>query len=541
MQSKPIEEAIRFTPRDYKDVFNDPNIRVGFELEFVANHRAYPEVTAPMVYKLKWLWENPYHFPDFFTIDENTVAAVYEKWLKRYAKTKENYLDEPTAEDVESNWLLLVCLSNCDVNFRKAFADGVFESSSTRIQFIIDTIKKNFHILQWLETHWPDGHGYPLKKYWSVIHAQPKYGWANEAKTEFMGDPSKNSVSSSLVRFRVDHAITNDLFQSLHINTRKTTGWQIENDISIKPENDNDLGIELISPPLPVNQCLAELKKLFDWMVARGHYTNSSCGFHVGVSYGKKRTMHKINRVKLLMLLGEDYLLREFNRTMSEWTVSHVDRIAKQLQNSNIDSREIQELVRIVDKKVDLTKDRTVNFGKLEHGYLEFRIMGGKDYHQQWEKVHNTMLRYAFVLKYSLDPDAYNDAYRAELGRLIAQSIEQVKPIYPDLATKYIVQDIYGDYGKKQALSRLSKCDAAGVIGDKNSIMKYLPTIINLVYDTYSVKNSAELPQGVKIALKIKLKKWNITSQDVNKILQEHGFRKSERMLYVDFVKNLDV
>jgi hypothetical protein len=199
--------------------------------------------------------------------------------------------------------------------------------------------------------------------------------------------------------------------------------WSLVQDQSIDPDYPlNEQGWELISPPLPVEQALMHLKDIFGWIEANKYYTNSTCGFHVNVSYADKT--QKTDNLKLILLLGEHYLADLFQRATNEFATSHIQELkAKIRKNPQIvlsADTDINNLKTVLNRMLSKEKHRTVNLGKLaKKGYLEFRIAGGTNYHTQYQQMVDLILRYAFVIKASLDPNSFNKKYSQALAKLI--------------------------------------------------------------------------------------------------------------------------
>jgi len=97
---------------------------------------------------------------------------------------------------------------------------------------------------------------------------------------------------------------------SYHGAHRSPTAYSLEPDGSLDPENAEDAGLEFISPPLPVNEMLADLKKVKAWADSRGCYTNKSTGLHINISV-PNYSLRDLDYVKLALLLGDEYILKE--------------------------------------------------------------------------------------------------------------------------------------------------------------------------------------------------------------------------------------
>jgi hypothetical protein len=201
--------------------------------------------------------------------------------------------------------------------------------------------------------------------------------------------------------------------------------WSLVQDGTIEPNQpEQELGWELISPPLPIAQALSHLQKIFAWMQENRYYTNNTCGFHVNVSYGNRT--QSADPLKLILLLGEKYLADLFDRATNEFTSSHIQdmqaKIRKKPQIVLTSDTDVGQLKNQLRKMLSKEKNYTVNLGKqAKKGYLEFRIAGGQGYHQRWQQIENLILRYAFVVKASFDPHSFEREYAEELAQLILQ------------------------------------------------------------------------------------------------------------------------
>jgi hypothetical protein len=73
------------------------------------------------------------------------------------------------------------------------------------------------------------------------------------------------------------------------------------------------------------------------------------------------------------------------------------------------------------------TKYRSINLTKLKGNdpYLEFRMAGNRGYHENFEKIKRLMLRYAFMIKISFDPEAFKTEYYKKLKNILIQAADK--------------------------------------------------------------------------------------------------------------------
>jgi hypothetical protein len=103
------------------------------------------------------------------------------------------------------------------------------------------------------------------------------------------------------------------------MGVRQPGKYVVEPDGSLNPNNDDDLGLEFVSPPLPIDEMLSDLEKVKAWAKQRGCYTNSSTGLHINISVPNFDPA-KLDYVKLALLLGDKYVLDQFGRSSNTYT-----------------------------------------------------------------------------------------------------------------------------------------------------------------------------------------------------------------------------
>ena len=109
--------------------------------------------------------------------------------------------------------------------------------------------------------------------------------------------------------------------------------WAIEKDSTIDP--DEGAAAEIISPVFDSpREMLKELKSLLDWGEEEGAFgSNRSTGFHVTMSWqGPGRggvDVSEPNKLKMALLLGDEYLLKQFDRLRNSFTKSQYQNVLK--------------------------------------------------------------------------------------------------------------------------------------------------------------------------------------------------------------------
>ena len=208
---------------------------------------------------------------------------------------------------------------------------------------------------------------------------------------------------------------------------RDATSWILEPDGSISGK---DNGIELISPPMPLQQGLTALDTFFGWASEHGYYGNDSTGFHVGVSLPSELQAN-IDPLKVVMLLGDKYVLDLFDRGSNAYTKSSLGQV-KELLTSRRTNVKAEDYAKVLRNNLAKTAQAIVNrMGDnkyvsvhLKSNYIEFRSAGG-NFLEHIDGIKNTVLRYVQVMAIAADPQAYRAEYAKKLYKLISKNIPQ--------------------------------------------------------------------------------------------------------------------
>ena len=120
-----------------------------------------------------------------------------------------------------------------------------------------------------------------------------------------------------------------------HSAKRGNDYFILEPDSSIdSDESEGEAGLELVSPPMPLAQCLEYLDSVFKWANAYGCRTDSSTGFHMGISI-PGQTMENVDHLKFTLFLGDEYVLKQFGRESNTYARSMYKRIRSDVQRSS--------------------------------------------------------------------------------------------------------------------------------------------------------------------------------------------------------------
>jgi len=177
--------------------------------------------------------------------------------------------------------------------------------------------------------------------------------------------------------------------------------FKITSDPSVGTNRDNP-DVEIVTPVWPLKNGLKAIDKLFTLMELMNAQTNASCGLHINLGFSRKNETKKIDEAKLVLLVDEQKWLRSFKRTRNEF----VKPMKKGLALRKNDSQN-KVFTKLKDKIVYKAKYDSINMSKLNiekgTGWIEFRIVGGKNYHKRSKEVKTAILHFAESLQASIN------------------------------------------------------------------------------------------------------------------------------------------
>ena len=216
--------------------------------------------------------------------------------------------------------------------------------------------------------------------------------------------------------------------------SRNTKSYIVEPDGSLDdPDSTDDAGLEFVSPPLTIPEMIEDLKKLSAWAKAEGCYTNDSTGLHMNISV-ENFDRENLDYVKLAVLCGDEYILKEFGRMSNTYCASAIGKVKKIIADHPERATELlaqmkSHLEQGADNAVESTtrnihgnytnKYTSIN---LKDNRIEFRSPGGDwlgEYRKDPGKLVNTMLRFVVALDAAMDPQKYRKEYLTKLYKLL--------------------------------------------------------------------------------------------------------------------------
>ena len=202
--------------------------------------------------------------------------------------------------------------------------------------------------------------------------------------------------------------------------------YVVEPDGSLEADDDEDGGLEFVSPALPIDELLDDLKKVKAWADKTGCYTNESTGLHINVSVPKwQGDLSQLDYVKLAVLMGDEHILQVFERQGNTYCKS-----ALKIVKDNIRQRpeDVKALLDQMKEHLNTSAAKLIHSGSTnkytsvntKEGYIEFRSPGGDWLNEKFDEIESTLLRFVVAMDAAVDETKYKEEYAKKLYKLLA-------------------------------------------------------------------------------------------------------------------------
>lgn len=344
------------------------------------------------------------------TIDEFEEYFEISRYdLQSINKAFNEWQEERKRDWVDSKWT------------RYSEDDDGNDEDEAREKALADYDERDFGESEWITSEFRF-----RKQFTDEFGLEPKFGWYEESDqyaavyTEELNN-DEDSIKSSAVD------VANDLktnlfldvivFNDRHEMKKYNNKWYIEPDSSIIGNSKNDHGMELVSPPQKLQQSLKYCNSVFKWMQKNKIYTNKTTGLHINISIPDIK--NKLDPLKLVLFMGEKYAAQLYKRADNSNNRSQVDNVVANILKNGELPDSLTSLKNSAFNLLSNAKYFSVNLSKLTDGYLEFRVAGGTDYHMDFKKVEDTVLRFVSALELACDPDLEKNEYAKKLSKLM--------------------------------------------------------------------------------------------------------------------------
>lgn len=185
--------------------------------------------------------------------------------------------------------------------------------------------------------------------------------------------------------------------------------------------------IELVTGAMPYRNTRIVIIKMLNWIKENG-YTNDRASIHLNVSFDKKYLedpymISKMNVLKFILEFDEARIYKFFpNRENSTYAKS-VKWIMPKREAYWFDEDHIEPN----NFKFADTKYYGINFSKKEKNYLEFRYLGGENYHEKKEAILHLLDRFILQVWNSCNSPRFTPENRIELRRILNKNLPLVE------------------------------------------------------------------------------------------------------------------
>jgi hypothetical protein len=289
--------------------------------------------------------------------------------------------------------------------------------------------------------------------------------------TEYQGDDDNMDVEkvaddfSSAIGRPVNHST------SYHGAQRSEGTYVVEPDGSLEGDDSDDGGLEFVSPPLPIAELLSDLQKVKRWAKRKGCYTGADygTGLHINVSVDGWKGIEKLDYVKLAILLGDEYVLKQFERQSNTYCKSAMGLVKDAIKKNPLSAKELLEKMK---NHMNTAASKLIHSGitnkftsiNTKDGYVEFRSPGGDWLDEFEDKIEPTLLRFVVALDAAVHEDKYKQEYQKKLYKLLEPSMDEYGAMVKDFsdyvsgvggAPEQVVKDF-----RRAALSKLQQSNA---------------------------------------------------------------------------------
>lgn len=220
-----------------------------------------------------------------------------------------------------------------------------------------------------------------------------------------------------------------------HNAKRSPKAYSLEPDPSVTSDS-QILGMELISPAQSIEETFTDMDNIIDWAHRYGVTTDSSTGLHMNVSLNN-RSMDDLDYVKLVILVGDDYLLRKFDRLFNPTAERSFNYIDKMIQSR----KDPEEFMKQVRANMTAAAGKTIVLGStdkyisvhVKSTHVEFRSPGNDWLNVPVDELKATVNRFVVALDAAMDPSKYRKEYLKKLAKFVGQYTDRI-----DLVNLYV-------------------------------------------------------------------------------------------------------
>ena len=316
------------------------------------------------------------------------------------------------------------------------------------------------------------------------------------------------------------HSSVKEVSAGKYKHTKNPDLWRVETDSSLGYASSTEIPVELVSPAFPTPKImLSELGSLFEYLISKNIRTARETGFHVTMSYNGPT--QKYNKVKMILLLNDEYWLDKFKRIQNSYTQSQLNNIIVKTDKYKLvklNADQISEIEKLLEPAVSTDKYYAIHFKKAknisDNNLVEFRIAGNKDYHTQYEEIKQLVIQYAAVMEAGYNPTAFQQEYTQEITNIYKTLTAPIRNASNDPFFAFIAkyETGYPPYSTR-AQHLLNRYTHNTYPTTSILIRDILDFVIGMIED--GVVDVNDITDTDRLGIKQQLQKFNLTYQHI--------------------------
>jgi hypothetical protein len=211
-------------------------------------------------------------------------------------------------------------------------------------------------------------------------------------------------------------------------NNKPDDCFTIEPDGSLEGDDDSDTGLEFVSPPIPLEDIGTVMNKVQNWAGNYGAYTGdqNKTSIHTNISV-PGYDLDKLDYLKAALLLGDEYVLREFDRIGNTYAAPAIEKVRALVKQN---PEKAQQLLDKMKSQLNAEASKLIHSGQTnkftsintKDNRIEFRSPGG-DYlsiiADNPQKMIDTINRMVVTMDAAMDPNKYKEEYQKKLYKML--------------------------------------------------------------------------------------------------------------------------
>jgi len=183
--------------------------------------------------------------------------------------------------------------------------------------------------------------------------------------------------------------------------------------------------VEIITGPMHYNDSKIILLKILKILQQYAN-TNERCSIHINISFDKEQTdkdIGNLNQLKILLNVDEDMIYEMFPTRKDNYYAMSVKNVIPYKDFDYTGSA-----ANIIENNIELpdTKYYGININTINKGRLEFRYIGGEDYHNKTKEILE-LLDYFVILTWNSISEKIDSEDRELLVKYLNKNINNFK------------------------------------------------------------------------------------------------------------------